>query len=566
MSPGLAFALAATAIASGSIGAVMAARLHARLASTRGGPVDATPADLATAAARVGALEATLADADARIEEHRTALAAERALGAEERCRGEAAQRLASASTARAAAADAEVSGLRDRLGDQAAALAKSEERIAVLDAEVGRLGPALAAAQTAREAEERRGVEALAVERRRGDDQMEALAVAEGAMSEHFQAMSAHALDQANARLLAVTEERFGAAQAVGAADLDARASAVGRMVGPLGELLGRVDARLQSLEVARAESQGVLLEQVRSLGDAHDRLRAETANLVTALRAPSTRGRWGELHLRRVVELAGLERHCDFDEQVRVNGPDGGLRPDLVVRMPGGLSVVVDAKVPLEAYLRALDAPDEARRKAAFNDHARQLRVHVETLAAKGYWEAFDPSPEAVVLFVPGDAILAAACEADPSLIELAATKNVVLASPSNLILLLRTVAVAWRQEAITENARKVSRLGRELYKRLGTLSEHLDKAGRGLDRAVASYNDAVGSLEARVLVTARQLVDLDVADGELITPEQVTRDTRRLGSVELAPAGRGGRRAAPALQAVADTPQLPLGERSA
>jgi DNA recombination protein RmuC len=271
-----------------------------------------------------------------------------------------------------------------------------------------------------------------------------------------------------------------------------------------------------------------------------------------VTALRAPATRGRWGEMQLRRVVEMAGMVEHCDFEEQVSVAGDDGPLRPDLVVRLPGAKQVVVDAKVPLQAFLDANDATDEVSRKAHLVSHARQLRTHVDALSKKAYWRQFDDSPDFVVAFVPGDPLLAAALEHDAALLEHAVASHVLLATPTTLIALLRSVAYGWQQEALAENARDVQRMGRDLYKRIATFGEHLARTGKGLNTAVDAYNKAVGSLERQVLPQARRFQELGLVGGaekEIGALEPVEAVTRRLEAPELV----GERRALSALRPV-------------
>ncbi len=291
----------------------------------------------------------------------------------------------------------------------------------------------------------------------------------------------------------------------------------------------LDRLSDQMIDLDRHRASWQGEFRQHVSDL-------QHETRTLSTALRRPQVRGRWGELHLRRVVELAGLVDRCDFSEQVRV--ADGTLRPDLVVHLVGGRDVVVDAKVPLDAYLDATSsdgqAPqDRAHREDAVLRHARQLRTHVEQLGSKAYWRALPETPEFVVLFVPAESCLAVALDADRDLIEYAAERQVVLASPTTLIALLRTVAHGWRHEALADQAREIHQLGRDLHDRLGTLSGHLDQVGRSLTAAVGHYNSAVGSLEARVLVSARRFRDLSVTDDELTGPRQVEAGVRSLGA---------------------------------
>jgi DNA recombination protein RmuC len=304
----------------------------------------------------------------------------------------------------------------------------------------------------------------------------------------------------------------------------------------GALQESLRLVDEHVRQLEFARREAYAGLTTQVGLLREGQELLRGQTANLVTALRAPAARGRWGELQLRRVVEIAGMLPHCDFTEQPSARTDDGRQRPDLVVHLAGGKHVVVDAKVPLAAYLQALEATTDADRRQGFADHARQLRTHVQQLSAKAYWRQFGPSPEFVVLFVPSDAVLAAALEHDPGLLEDAVARQVLPATPVTLIALLRTVAHTWRQEALADNARAVCQLGRELHERLSTLGSHVNAMGRSLDRAVDSYNRAVGSLESRVLVSARRFSQLGAADGSLAAPEPVETTARRLSAPEL------------------------------
>ncbi|WP_223397465.1 DNA recombination protein RmuC [Nocardioides rotundus] len=290
----------------------------------------------------------------------------------------------------------------------------------------------------------------------------------------------------------------------------------------------LDRLGDQLHELDRARARWQGEFTQQVLGVQHATESLRRETGALSTALRKPQVRGRWGEMTLRRTVELAGLTDRCDFTEQHRLEG--GALRPDLVVHLAGGRSIVVDAKVPLDAFLDGVEATDDADRTAALTRHARQLRTHVEQLASKRYWTALPAAPEFVVLFVPGEAILSAALEQDRDLLDHAATRQVVLASPTTLVALLRTVAQGWRHEALAEDAREVHRLGRELHERLGTMAGHLDKVGRSLRASVEAYNAAIGSLESRVLVSARRLGDLGDLP-ETSSPDRVDAVPRAL-----------------------------------
>ncbi len=364
-----------------------------------------------------------------------------------------------------------------------------------------------------------------------------------EARFREAFGALAGEALTRNNEAFVALAETRLGAAKAASESDLAQRQQAIDAMVGPMRESLERVQHQMTSAERERASAHAALLEQVRSMGDTSAALRTETAQLVTALRAPQVRGRWGELQLERAVEAAGMTEHVDYVTQATDTNSDGTVRPDMVVRLAGGKNVVVDSKVAFSGYLEAMEAKDEQTRNARLKAHARHLRTHVDSLAAKSYWERFSPAPEFVVCFVPADAFLDAALRADPSLQEHAFERNVVLATPSTLIALLRTVAYTWRQEALAANAAEVHQLGRELYQRLATMGGHLDKLGRSLNSAVGSYNQTVSSLESRVLVSARKMQDLKVIEPDaqgrhaLKAPEQITETARSTQAPELA-----------------------------
>jgi DNA recombination protein RmuC len=310
----------------------------------------------------------------------------------------------------------------------------------------------------------------------------------------------------------------------------------AVAQAVAPLREALMRYEQRVGDLERERVGAYEALREQVRGMSQVSGELRTETRQLVSALRAPQVRGRWGEHQLRRIVEAAGMLAHCDFSEQVAGVTDAGNVRPDLVVRLHGGRHVVVDAKAPFEAYLAAMEARDDNARNTHLGTHAKHVRAHIDALSAKSYWAAFEPAPEFVVLFMPADAFLDAALQHDPALLEYAFARNVVLATPATLIALLRTIAYAWRQESLARNALAVHTLGRELYTRLSTMGEHLARVGTSLGGAVTAYNKAIGSLEARVLVTARRLGDLGVSADELAAPGQVEVAPRQLQAPEL------------------------------
>jgi DNA recombination protein RmuC len=318
---------------------------------------------------------------------------------------------------------------------------------------------------------------------------------------------------------------------------DLAQQQQSVRQLVEPLREQLGRVEGQLRGLETERARAFGELSKQVDTVRQSSELLGRETASLVNALRKPQARGQWGEMQLRRVVEHAGMLERCDFDEQTTVRDADGrALRPDLVVRLAGERSVVVDAKVTLAAYLEAAESTDEAFREQRLTAHARHLREHVDRLADKAYWQQFRDAPEFVVLFVPGEAFLAPALERDPALLEHAYARRVHIATPTTLVSLLRAVAYAWQQHSLTENAQEVFRAGKELYARLSTLGGHVDKLGRSLNSAVTDYNKTVASMERNLLPSARRMADLGVAQDQLTGPRSVDAVASRLVSPEL------------------------------
>ena len=388
--------------------------------------------------------------------------------------------------------------------------------------------GQAAAADERARAAHER----AVLVER----TAQEKAALADGKLAEQFQALAGQALDESTRRFLEIATGRLEAANARAAGELDTRKAAVEHMVEPLLATLTRVENQLRETDQARAASAAALAEQVTIARQSSDELRAQTQALVTALRRPEARGRWGEMQLRRVAEMAGMDARCDFDEQVGVSTGEGMQRPDMVVRLAGGKNIVVDSKVSLAAYLEASEASDPAVREARLGAHARHLREHVDRLSAKAYWAALSPAPEFVVLFIPGEAFLAPALEHDPALLEHAIAHKVHIATPTTLITMLRTAQYAWQQEALSENARAVFDLGRELYDRIAGLGKHVDGLGKALTSAIASYNKTVGSLEGRVLVTARKLNQLGVVDAELKPPAPVEDTVRVLSAPDL------------------------------
>jgi DNA recombination protein RmuC len=333
--------------------------------------------------------------------------------------------------------------------------------------------------------------------------------------LGETMKALAADALATNNESFLQLAKAQLEQLQQRTTQDLEQRKQAVEHLVSPIKESLAKVDGKLQELEVARTRAYSELSTQVRNLADTQSQLRDETGNLVSALRdRPNVRGRWGEIQLRRVVEMAGMLEHCDFETQHHVATEDGRIRPDLVVKIPGGGRIVVDAKFTGQAFLESIDCRDEAERVAKLRDHARQLRDQLTKLAAKNYWAQFDRSPDFVILFIPGQNFLDAALEQDPALLEDGFTERVLIATPTTLVGLLRSVAFGWRQETIAESAQELSALGTELYGRLSVFTKHIVGVGRGLESAAKSFNEAVGSLETRVLPSARKFKEHGVA----------------------------------------------------
>ncbi len=378
----------------------------------------------------------------------------------------------------------------------------------------------------------------ALEHERARGEERLAAVSDAQERLSASFKALSAEALQASMAQLSELARAQLNAAQAEAKGELDQRRQAVEQLVTPLKQQLERVDTQLMRLDQERRESRGRLEAQLRTLTETGEKLRTETGALVTALRKPNARGQWGQMQLRNVVELAGMLRHCDFCEQSPVAGDETVLRPDLIVNLPGGKQVVVDAKAPLQGVLDAYEARDEEERQRHLLGHARLLRKHVKALAEKAYWANLDGTPDLVVMFLPGEHLYGAALESDPALIEDAMARRVLIATPTTLLAMLRAVAYGWQQERVAESAQAISELGRELHGRLAKLSGLLGTLGTRLNSAVRAYNETVGSYEARVLPAARRFADHGaVAEGrELGELEHVTVSARSVHAAEL------------------------------
>ncbi|HSH28840.1 MAG TPA: DNA recombination protein RmuC [Thiohalobacter sp.] len=381
------------------------------------------------------------------------------------------------------------------------------------------------------REEKERLASE-LAAERRAAQERANAHEKAREQLGQAFSALAGEALKHNSSEFLKLAQENLQRYQSQAQQDLAQREKAVENLVKPIREALTRTEAEVRRMENERKEAFGALNHHIQTIAESHRLLQTETRNLVQALRRPEVRGQWGELTLKRLAELAGMVEHCDFVEQVHSEGESGRLRPDMVVRMPDSREIIVDAKTPLDAYLSAVEATDDAVRERHLDSHARNVRQRVRELSAKAYWQQFSKSPDFVVLFIPGDQFLSAALDRDHALLEDALANKVVLATPTSLVALLRAVGYGWRQAVLAENAEQIRQVGEEVYSRLGTFAEHLGRLGKSLDSSVNAYNKAVGSFDSRVLPGLRKFTEMGISAKKEAGPlDQIERAPRQV-----------------------------------
>jgi len=406
------------------------------------------------------------------------------------------------------------------------------EGRIAQLEAELAKTKDLLQASDAEKSALLVRQAELktlLEQERKSTEEKLAVVETAQKQLADSFKALSSEALQANNQSFLELAKANLEKYQEAAKGDLEKRHLSIQELVKPVRESLTKFESKIDELEKNRVGAYEGLKQHLTTMSLTQDRLHLEASNLVKALRAPATRGRWGEIQLKRVVEMAGMLEHCDFTQQTSVTGDQGRLRPDLVVRLPSQKVIVVDSKAPLASYIDAIEAPTEEARLLKLQDHARQIREHINSLSRKSYWEQFSPTPEFVVLFLPGENFFGAALEHDPGLIEAGVEKRVLIATPTTLIALLQAVAYGWRQENLAQNAQEISALGADLFKRLSTLAGHWNKLGRQLGASVESYNAATATLESRVLVTARKFKELNSVNGadelEALSPVETT-----------------------------------------